>query len=388
MRKCPKCGHKNDSDAKYCSNCREKLVGDRRSEKKENKLKKFKPYLLIMFCVAIAVVIFFFFSGNNTSKTTTKVASRIEKKNNSVSAESKQKKSSSSVKMTSSSEITEKLNVKDLTPAQTTAAIIYYGAKKQLSDRNVWEPLYSSTDTIVVNITKKITSNLEKPGQDVRYAATNATDESEKTAYFGKQYVAPSYTIDPDNTINYYDPRNLDENFDNISAVESVNLKDIVKYINEQHAVTEVDALSKRISIQDNRSEGDGNVITDNDLTNDRLLCKVLIFYAINNYKEFKELDQTSKDNVLSVSTDDDYRTIEITDEQNSASFLIAYIPKVNGQVANMYTFGVLNSAHQVDLVTSNPTPVDTSEIVKYVNQAGGKDVLKDMALNITEEGD
>lgn len=232
-------------------------------------------------------------------------------------------------------------------------------------------------------VTKKITSNLDKPGQDVRYAATNATDESEKTTYFGKQYVAPSYTIDPDNTINYYDPRTLDENFDNISAVESVNLKDIVEYINVHRAVAEINVLSERISIQDKRSEGDGNVITDNDLTNDRLLCKTLIFYAINNYKEFKDLDQ---DNVLFVSTDDDYRTIEVTDERNNASFLIAYIPKVSGQVVNMYTFGVLNSAHRVDLVTSNPTPVDTSEIVKYVNQAGGKSVLKDMALNITEE--
>lgn len=386
MRKCPKCGHKNDNDAKYCSNCREKLVADRRFEKKEeNKLKKFMPYLLIMFCVAIAVIIFFFFSGNNTSKTTTKVASRIEKKSSSASTKDKQKKNSSSIKMTSSSEESEKLIVKDLTPEQTAAAIIYYGSKKTTSDRNVWEPLYGSTEPININITKKITSNLEKPGQDVRYAATNATDESEKTAYFGKQYVAPSYTIDPDNTINYYDPRTLDENFDNISAVESVNLKDIVEYINEQHAVTEVDALSKRISIQDNRSEGDGNEITDSDLTNDRLLCKILIFYAISNYKEFKVLDQASKDSYLNVSTDDDYRTLEVTDEQNRDTFVIAYIPKVNGQVVDMYTFGSLNADHQVDLVTSGVTPVDRSEIVKYVNQAGGKRVLKDVNLSITD---
>lgn len=386
MKKCPKCGHKNDNDAKYCSNCREKLVADRRSEKKEeNKLKKFMPYLLIMVCVAIATVIFFFFSSNNTSKTTTKVASRIEKKSSSVSTEDKQKKSSSSIKMTSSSEESEKLIVKDLTPEQTAAAIIYYGSKKTTSDRNVWEPLYRATEPININITKKITSNLEKPGQDVRYAATNATDESEKTAYFGKQYVAPSYTIDPDNTINYYDPRTLDENFDNISAVESVNLKDIVEYINEQHAVTEVDALSKRISIQDNRSEGDGNEITDSDLTNDRLLCEVLVFYAISNYKEFKVLDQASKDSYLNVSTDDDYRTLKVTDEQNRDTFVIAYIPKVNGQVVDMYTFGSLNADHQVDLVTSGMTPVDRSEIVKYVNQAGGKRVLKDMKLSITD---
>lgn len=386
MRKCPKCGHKNDNDAKYCSNCREKLVADRRFEKKEeNKLKKFMPYLLIMFCVAIAVIIFFFFSGNNTSKTTTKVASRIEKKSSSASTKDKPKKNSSSIKMTSSSEESEKLIVKDLTPEQTAAAIIYYGSKKTTSDRNVWEPLYGSTEPININITKKITSNLEKPGQDVRYAATNATDESEKTAYFGKQYVAPSYTIDPDNTINYYDPRNLDENFDNISAVESVNLKDIVEYINEQHAVTEVDALSKRISIQDNRSEGDGNEITDSDLTNDRLLCEILIFYAISNYKEFKVLDQASKDSYLNVSTDDDYRTLEVTDEQNRDTFVIAYIPKVNGQVVDMYTFGSLNADHQVDLVTSGMTPVDRSEIVKYVNQAGGKRVLKDVNLSITD---
>ena len=386
MRKCPKCGHKNDSDAKYCSNCREKLVVDRRSEKKEeNKLKKFMPYLLIMLCVAIAVVIFFFFSGNNTSKITTKVASRIEKKSNSASTEDKPKKSSSLIKMTSSSEESEKLIVKDLTPEQTAAAIIYYGSKKTTSDRNVWESLYGSTEPININITKKITSNLDKPGQDVRYAATNATDESEKTTYFGKQYVAPSYTIDPDNTINYYDPRTLDENFDNISAVESVNLKDIVEYINEQHAVTEVDALSNRISIQDNRSEGDGNEITDSDLTNDRLLCEILIFYAISNYKEFKVLNQVSKDSYLNVSTDDDYRTLEVTDEQNRDTFVIAYIPKVNGQVVNMYTFGSLNADHQVDLVTSGMTPVDRSEIVKYVNQAGGKRVLKDIKLSITD---
>lgn len=287
--------------------------------------------------------------------------------------------------MTSSSEESEKLIVKDLTPEQTAAAIIYYGSKKTTSDRNVWEPLYRATEPININITKKITSNLEKPGQDVRYAATNATDESEKTAYFGKQYVAPSYTIDPDNTINYYDPRTLDENFDNISAVESVNLKDIVEYINEHHAVTEVDALSKRISIQDNRSEGDGNEITDSDLTNDRLLCEVLIFYAISNYKEFKVLDQASEDSYLNVSTDDDYRTLEVTDEQNRDTFVIAYIPKVNGQVVNMYTFGSLNADHQVDLVTSGMTPVDRSEIVKYVNQAGGKRVLKDMKLSITD---
>lgn len=386
MRKCSKCGHKNDSDAKYCSNCREKLVVDRRSEKKEeNKLKKFMPYLLIMLCVAIAVVIFFFFSGNNTSKTTTKVASRIEKKSSSASTEDKSKKSSSLIKMTSSSEESEKLIVKDLTPEQTAAAIIYYGSKKTTSDRNVWESLYGSTEPININITKKITSNLDKPGQDVRYAATNATYESEKTTYFGKQYVAPSYTIDPDNTINYYDPRTLDENFDNISAVESVNLKDIIEYINEQHAVTEVDALSKRISIQDNRSEGDGNEITDSDLTNDRLLCEILIFYAISNYKEFKVLDQASKDSYLNVSTDDDYRTLEVTDEQNRDTFVIAYIPKVNGQVVNMYTFGSLNADHQVDLVTSGMTPVDRSEIVKYVNQAGGKRVLKDVNLSITD---
>lgn len=25
MKKCPKCGHKNDNDANFCSNCREKL---------------------------------------------------------------------------------------------------------------------------------------------------------------------------------------------------------------------------------------------------------------------------------------------------------------------------------------------------------------------------
>lgn len=255
MKKCPKCGYKNDNDANFCSNCREKLEEKvSRVDQSSGKKKKTVTVIASIFLILVFGIIAVFLFTRNNDQTTTATSNSGTESSKKSSSTAKQKSESTTKKeaTANSKKETDKLVANKLTPQQTAAAIIYYGVEN-VKPYDTWKELYDA-NSLNVYITKRLISNLDKPGQDVRYALIKDTNTSDEN------YIGPSYTLSADNTVNYYSFNGFGGQRITYSE-QSVALDTIIKYINDNNDLATINKLAEKISVEDKRAES-SNTIT------------------------------------------------------------------------------------------------------------------------------
>ncbi|MCR1901986.1 hypothetical protein [Ligilactobacillus apodemi] len=378
MKKCPKCGHKNDNDANFCSNCREKLEEkvsrvDQSSGKKKKTITVIASIFLILVLGIIAV---FLFTRNNDQTTTATSNSGTESsKKSSLTAKQKSESTTKKEATANSKKETDKLVVNKLTPQQTAAAIIYYGVEN-VKPYDTWKELYDA-NSINVYITKRLISNLDKPGQGIRYALIKDTNTSDEN------YIGPSYTLSADNTVNYYSFNGFGGQR-STNSEQSVALDTIIKYTNDNNDLATINKLAEKISVEDKRAESSGNTITIDDYNQDQLLkYKALILYGINHCEEWRALrDFTGK---LIVTLGGQF--ISITLDQAGGGLRIAETAATEGAPYDRYVFGGADIRTGKFLPGTNTDGrvglISSKEVIDYANQSGGKQRLDEMNVEI-----
>ncbi|WP_326516347.1 hypothetical protein [Ligilactobacillus murinus] len=379
MKKCPKCGHKNDNDANFCSNCREKLEKKAsRVDQSSGKKKKTITVIASIFLILVLGIIAVFLFTRNNDQTTTATSNSGTESSKKSSSTAKQKSESTTKKeaTANSKKETDKLVVNKLTPQQTAAAIIYYGAEN-VKPYDTWKELYDA-NSINVYITKRLIGNLDKPGQDVRYALLTDNNTNDKN------YIGPSYTLDADNTVNYYSFKGFGGQRITYSE-QSVALDTIIKYINSNNDIATINKLAENISVEDRQGESD-NTITIDDYNQDELLkYKALILYGINHCEEWRGLNSLLRKVKLIIT--DRGPLITMTPDQAGGGFQIAETAATEGAPYDRYVFG------GVDMRTGKfmaGTSIDgrvglisSQEVIDYANENGGKQRLNEMNVEI-----
>ncbi|KRL86163.1 zinc ribbon domain-containing protein [Ligilactobacillus apodemi] len=378
MKKCPKCGHKNDNDANFCSNCREKLEEkvsrvDQSSGKKKKTITVIASIFLILVLGIIAV---FLFTRNNDQTTTATSNSGTESsKKSSLTAKQKSESTTKKEATANSKKETDKLVVNKLTPQQTAAAIIYYGVEN-VKPYDTWKELYDA-NSINVYITKRLISNLDKPGQGIRYALIKDTNTSDEN------YIGPSYTLSADNTVNYYSFNGFGGQR-STNSEQSVALDTIIKYINDNNDLATINKLAEKISVEDKRAESSSNTITIDDYNQDQLLkYKALILYGINHCEEWRALRNPGAKFIVTSGGP----LITITLDQAGGGFQIAETAATDGAKNDRYVFGGADIRTGKFLPGTNTDGrvglISSKEVIDYANQSGGKQRLDEMNVEI-----
>lgn len=382
MKKCPKCGYKNAIDANFCSKCSEKLE----STTRQLKVKKSRRITFVILALVVLVTInlsaIFFLNRGDSNKQGHDVAKT------STSKEDKKKSSKKKDKVAeSSSNSSKKLTVNDLTPAQTAAAIIYYGTQDADLNKPMegWVDSYESGGNITIYVTKNDNSKLASPGQNVRYAVAKAGNKGAVMKTMAENYYTPSYTIDTDGTINYYGLYPLEPGTNIVKSTKSVKLTDVVKYID----MSKVDLLAERIDIQDVRNENTGNLITEEDVNSSQLLrYKALVFYGIKNFEQFKILSGAPK--ILVVEAGNSKVNV-VPDQAGSALQIYHMYTSPDLKIPERYSFGY----HEVgkekadDFITATRNDgkdeqiTNIIEVITFVNENGGRSALDGINIAI-----
>lgn len=378
MKKCPKCGHKNDNDANFCSNCREKLEKKAsRVDQSSGKKKKTVTVIASIFLILVLGIIAVFLFTRNNDQTTTATSNSGTESSKKSSSTAKQKSESTTKKeaTANSKKETDKLVVNKLTPQQTVAAIIYYGVEN-VKPYDTWKELYDA-NSINVYITKRLISNLDKPGQDVRYALIKDTNTSDEN------YIGPSYTLGADNTVNYYSFNGFGGQR-GTNSEQSVALDTIIKYINDNNDLATINKLAEKISVEDKRAESSSNTITIDDYNQDQLLqYKALILYGINHCEEWRALRNPGAKFIVT----SDGPLITITLDQAGGGFQIAVTAATDGAKNDRYVFGGRDIRTGKFLPGTNTDGrvglISSKEVIDYANQSGGKQRLDEMNVEI-----
>ena len=372
MKKSPKCGYKNDNDANFCSNCQEKLEEKAsRVDQSSGKKKKTVTMIASIFLILVlGIIVVFLFTRNNDQTTTATSNSGTESSKKSSSTVKQKSESTTKKEATANSKKeTDKLVVNKLTPQQTVAAVIYYGVEN-VKPYDTWKELYDA-NSINVYITKRLISNLDKPGQDVRYALIKDTNTSDEN------YIGPSYTLSADNTVNYYSFKGFGGQRITYSE-QSVALDTIIKYINSNNDLATINKLAEKISVEDRRGESN-NTITIDDYNQDELLkYKALILYGINHCKEWRTLRNFSKFIIQG-----DSQFISVIPDQAGGGFQIAQTAPTEGAPYEHYVFGGANirtgefvAGTSID---GRKCLINSQEVIDYANENGGKQRLNEI---------
>lgn len=231
MKKCKKCNHTNDSNAKYCEKCGAKLEG----------AKNIWIVIMIIIILILLGTIFFFIgksSGNHASHNVMK-NSKMEKK--SLVSVKKADKSSSSVAQSSSVDNTRNLDSNHLSPAQTAAAIAYW-ANENGVDRP-WSEVSNSGRNPVIEIESISDSDqLSENGSGVKYIFS----EDSGLGYGGAIF----YTLsDNYRTVNLYTVGNVNDG-STISPKMSNSIGNIVNNINQAGMAEQVRQAANNIQIK------------------------------------------------------------------------------------------------------------------------------------------
>lgn len=141
---------------------------------------------------------------------------------------------SSSSSAASSSANDERLAYDSITPLQTAAAIMYY-AKDKLGGQKDWQSIYD-TNSIDLYQTDQ-TDHLSNPGRGVCWMLHPANMAGGDT---------PTYTVGADGTVSYYHVTTVNQNKDK-DPLLTVNLHDIISYVNNHHAMGEIKAKAQSI---------------------------------------------------------------------------------------------------------------------------------------------
>lgn len=197
-------------------------------------MNKIKAILL-----AIAVLCFFicaYFAGrafNHSSVQISSVSSTKTIKDKAPYAKSSSKAVSSSTSRTSEA----KLDYKTITPMQTAAAIAYYGQHKV--GTGIWKDIFAgSTDLDLYQNDNADGLNVKGRGNSWMLHPSNE----------GGGHMA-TYTVGADGEVAFYDVSAVNEDDDkNPSA--TINLRDIINYVNEQGAVDQIKDKAQHIHLQ------------------------------------------------------------------------------------------------------------------------------------------
>lgn len=369
MKKCPKCGHNNDNDANFCSNCREKLEKtiSRVDQNVGKKKKIFTVIVSIFLLLVIGGLGIFLFTRNNDSTTSNNSANSAKTKANNSGV----KRKADTTKKESKKKI-DKLVVSKLTPQQTVAAIIYYGSEN-VKPYDTWKELYDSN--VNVYVTNRLIKNLDKPGQDVRYALLTDNNTNDKN------YIGPSYTLDADNTVNYYSFNGFGGQRITYSE-QSVALDTIIKYINSNNDLATINKLAEKISVEDRRGESDNTITIDDYNQDESLKYKALILYGINHCEEWGTLRNFSKFIIQG-----DSQFISVIPDQAGGGFQIAQTAPTEGAPYEHYIFGGAN-IRTGEFVAGTSIDgrkglINSQEVIDYANENGGKQRLNEINVDI-----
>lgn len=280
---CPNCGFELAAGAKFCPNCGYALQpmkktpsepvtrsqqhaqrsgytetngqGPRNPKNKSNGTWKIIGAVLIGMLIALGIGTWFIMSaGNKVSGGDADNNSRVQTKTSSKKASSAKEVTSSvesSSSSSSSEEVTDKLDINQLDPEESGAAIVHYGSD-EITDSAVWADVWSEADatgmTIYVNNFDEVSDDtLSNPGEDnVLYTVKIASTDSSSTRLF--------YTL-RDGYVNYYTGSYEDHKytFDNFGeAVATVSLKHIVTQANQDSDTVE-SIRNAAVTVEDDR---------------------------------------------------------------------------------------------------------------------------------------
>lgn len=131
----------------------------------------------------------------------------------------------------------DQLEYNSITPMQTAAAIAYYGqheVKKQM-----WKDIFDGSNDLDI-YQKDNADGLNVKGRNNSWML-HPSDE-------GGGHMA-TYTIGSDGTVAFYDVSAKNKNKDK-DPYTTVNLRDIINYVNEHGAVNQVKAKAQHIHLQ------------------------------------------------------------------------------------------------------------------------------------------
>lgn len=127
------------------------------------------------------------------------------------SSATKHVSSSSTQSSSSQSTATNQLNVDQLTPQQTVAALMYYAKENpQLHFERSWTNAFSNANVNTVYITTIDVEQLSEQGQNVRYAL--GSSDRDESLEVDSDYEYPSYTLDTDSTVHFYGNQEIGDN--------------------------------------------------------------------------------------------------------------------------------------------------------------------------------
>lgn len=165
--------------------------------------------------------------GTVKSSRATQISSTSSSKTNSASS------SSSSIQ----NKTNEKLDYNTITPMQTAAAIAYYGENQVHS--NIWDEIFSgSNDLDIYQQSNADHLNVKGRGNSWMLHPSNE----------GGGHMA-TYTVGANGDVAFYDVSAVNKN-KNQDLIETENLRDIISYINDHDAVSQVKDKAQHIHLQ------------------------------------------------------------------------------------------------------------------------------------------
>lgn len=198
-------------------------------------MKQIKWILLTI--VVLCLFICSYFAGKvfkQSSIQTEQVSSkRIAKNKGRVSEFSSQTKLVAS----SSSKSEEKLDYETITPMQTAAAIAYYGQHKV--GKTIWKDIFDGADDL------DIYQNDNADGLNVKGRGNSWMLHPSQE---GGSHMA-TYTVGADGEVAFYDISAVNKD-DDKDPYATVNLRDIINYVNDQGAVDQIKDKAQHIHLQ------------------------------------------------------------------------------------------------------------------------------------------
>lgn len=188
-------------------------------------MKKVKWLLL-----AVAVLSLFvcaYFAGRSFSRSSAQ----------SAQVSSKKTASNTNTQSSSSSSDEDQLNYESITPMQTAAAIAYYGQYKV--DKGIWKKIFTGTSDLDI-YQKDNADGLNVKGRGNSWMLHPSQE--------GGGHMA-TYTVGADGEVAFYDVSAVNEDEDK-DPYTTVNLHEIINYVNSQGAVGQIKDKAQHIHLQ------------------------------------------------------------------------------------------------------------------------------------------
>lgn len=197
-------------------------------------MKKIKWVLLV-----IGVLIIFvgaYFAGKMFNKSSVQTSQT----NSSSVAKTSSKTNSSNESSTSSSDNDsgDKLDYDTITPMQTAAAIAYYGQHEV--SKGIWKKIFDSTEDLDIYQNDNADHlNVKGRGNSWMLHPSNEGGGHDAT-----------YTVSADGDVAFYDVSAVNKD-DDKDPITTVNLHDIINYVNDHGVVDQIKDKAQHIHLQE-----------------------------------------------------------------------------------------------------------------------------------------